>query len=102
MSRGEVVVSTGEVLLPEIDIKPESDGRIRVRARIRWTFPLQFAEIVWGNGKATERKLLPLDTTRPFGDSEFNWTVDAKDWKWARFAVWDVAANGAFINPVWR
>ncbi len=21
---------------------------------------------------------------------------------WARVAVWDVAANGAFVNPIWR
>jgi hypothetical protein len=28
--------------------------------------------------------------------------VKAPGWKWARIAVWDVAANGAFTNPVWR
>lgn len=102
MSRGDFFVSSGEVLLPEIEIKPAANGQIQVRARIRWTFPLRFAEVVWGDGVSTSRKLLSLDSTRPFGESEFNWSVDAKDWKWARFAVWDVAANGALVNPVWR
>ena len=23
-------------------------------------------------------------------------------WTWARVAVWDVAGNGGFVNPVWR
>ena len=30
------------------------------------------------------------------------WQADAPKWKWARFAVWGVAGNGAFVNPVWR
>jgi hypothetical protein len=28
--------------------------------------------------------------------------VAAPGWTWARLAVWDVAADGAFTNPVWR
>jgi hypothetical protein len=102
MDRGDFFVSTGEVVLPELGITPESGGRIGVRARVRWTFPLRFAEVVWGDGRQTHSKSFPLDTTRPFGDSVFEWKVEAGDWKWARFAVWDVAANGAFANPVWR
>src|SRR4051794_28508180 len=27
---------------------------------------------------------------------------EAKNWEWARMAVWDVAGNGAFVNPVRR
>lgn len=101
MSQGDFFVSTGEVLLPETSITP-SVGRIAVHARVRWTFPLQFAEIVWGDGVRTERKIFPLDSTRPFGDQTFSWTADAPGWKWARVAVWDIAANGAFVNPVWK
>jgi hypothetical protein len=102
MSQGDFFVSTGEVVLPEIRIAPDNANRIAVRARVHWTFPLRFAEVVWSDGATTQRKLFPLDTTRAFGDSVFEWTLDAKDWKWARVAVWDIAANGAFINPVWR
>jgi hypothetical protein len=90
------------VLLPEVALQPKGDAQIAVRTRVKWTFPLRFAEVVWGDGAKTHRQVLPLDNTRPFGDRTFNWTVDAKDWKWARFAVWDIAANGALVNPVRR
>jgi hypothetical protein len=43
-----------------------------------------------------------LTETRSFGSATFTWKTDAKDWKWARLAVWDIAGNGAFINPVHR
>jgi hypothetical protein len=102
VSRGEFFVSTGEVLLPEVSMQAQGGDRIAISARIRWTFPLRFAEVVWGDGSETHRRLFPLESTRPFGDQTFQWTVDAKDWKWARIAVWDVAANGAFVNPVRR
>jgi hypothetical protein len=60
------------------------------------------AEIVWGNGSETHRKTVPLTETRPYGEFIFSAEADAGSWKWARFAVWDVAADGAFVNPVWR
>ena len=28
-------------------------------------------------------------------------TAEAENWKWSRVAVWDVAGNGAFVNPIW-
>jgi hypothetical protein len=70
-----------------------------VHARIRHTFPLEMAEVVWGDGAGTHRKIVPLTETHAFGDFSFSTEVDAANWKWARFAVWDVAADGAFTNP---
>jgi len=35
-------------------------------------------------------------------DFVFTGEADGGSWKWARFAVWDVAADGAFVNPVWK
>jgi hypothetical protein len=55
---------------------------------------------VWGDGKNTFNQTFSLENTGPFGDSTFDWKVQAGEWKWARFAGWDVAADGAFINPV--
>ena len=40
---------------------------IAVRARVSYTFPLRMAEIVWGNGTDTQRKIIPLDETHEFG-----------------------------------
>ena len=98
---GEFFVTTGEVLLPTWEIGGGED-EIDVRVDIRATFPLQFAEIVWGDGKGTQRQVMDLSHTKEFGSESYRWKVRAPGWAWARVAVWDVAANGAFVNPVRR
>jgi hypothetical protein len=102
LQRGNFFTTTGEVLLTESKIDAEANGRIAVEARVRHTFPLEMAEIVWGDGKQTGRKIIPLTETHPFGDFTFWGNADAANWTWARLAVWDIAGNGAFLNPVWR
>jgi hypothetical protein len=102
VSRGDYFISMGEVLLPEVEISKASPSSIAATARVQWTFPLAFAEIVWGDGKETFTRTFPLTDTHPFGAATFEWRTEAKDWKWARVAVWDVAGNGAFVNPVRR
>ncbi len=113
LSRGDYFISTGEVLLPKVEISNEQkqtgqsgqsdqQNQIVARAEVVWTFPLQFAEIVWSDGVETRRQLFQLETTRECGRATFEWQVSAAGWKWARLAVWDIAGNGAFINPVRR
>ena len=102
LANGDFFVTTGEVLLPSVSISTGSSNQIGVRAKVNYTFPLAMAEVVWGASDGTHRKIFPLAETREFGEHEFTWQVNAPNWKWARFAVWDVAANGAFVNPVWR
>lgn len=102
LQRGEFFTTTGEVLLTEVRISGETVGRIAVQARIQHTFPLEMAEIVWGDGKQTYRKTISLAETHPFGDFMFQGNAEGGNWTWARLAVWDVAGNGAFVNPVWR
>jgi len=102
LRRGDFFTTTGEILLPEVGITEGAGGRIAVSARIQHTFPLNMAEIVWGDGAETYRKIIPLTETRPFGDFTFSAEADGGAWKWARLAVWDVAANGAWVNPTWR
>ncbi len=99
---GDFFVSTGEVLLPEVDFSASTTDMIQVSADIRWTMPLRFAEVIWGESNTVHRKIIPLDRTAAFGSETFEWTLEAPDWEWARVAVWDIAANGAFINPVHR
>jgi hypothetical protein len=100
--RGDYFISMGEVLLPETAISTADPNAISATVKAQWTFPLAFGEIVWGNGAETFTQTFPLDQTRPFGSASFEWKTKAADWKWARIAVWDVAGNGAFINPVRR
>jgi hypothetical protein len=100
VQRGDYFVSTGEVLLPEVKISTASPSTITATVSAQWAFPLAFGELVWGDGNQTFTQSFPLNETRPFGNATFEWETDAKDWKWARVAVWDVAGNGGFINPV--
>jgi len=101
LGRGDYFISTGEVLLPEVRIH-DNAGKIAIDAKAQNTYPLEMAEVVWGDGSDTSRKIIPLAGNHEFSESSFRWSVDAKDWKWARLAIWDVAGNGAFTNPVWR
>lgn len=102
MERGEFFLSTGEVLMPEHSIHEIKPGVLQVTAKIMNTFPLQFAELVWGDGKKIHRSLLSLEDIHQFQKVEINMTnVEAPGWRWARLAVWDVAGNGAFANPVY-
>ncbi|MBI4904249.1 MAG: hypothetical protein HY820_11470 [Acidobacteria bacterium] len=101
MQKGDFFMSTGEVLLPSAEIKEEG-GKIVVHAEVSHTFPLAFYEIVFGTDAGPKRQIIPMDSTSEFQKTRIDYTLDVKGWKWARLAVWDVAANGAMVNPVWR
>ena len=60
VSRGDYFISMGEVLLPEVEISKASPSAIKAKARIQWTFPLAFGEIVWGDGKGTYTRTIDL------------------------------------------
>jgi hypothetical protein len=102
LAQAETFITTGEVLLPEVTISVIAPDSIALHAKLEWTFPLEFAEVVWGNGAQTYHQILPLDSTRQFWHSVIDSKISAKGWKWARLAIWDVAGNGAITNPVWR
>jgi hypothetical protein len=101
VARGDSFISTGEVLIPDATLSGEGEA-ITATVTVNYTFPLRIAEIVWGDGSATHHKVIPLEETREFGHKTFKWIAEAKNWKWARLAVWDVAGDGAFTNPIWR
>ena len=102
LAKGEFFTTTGEVLLPDVKFDSSSAVEIVVKASVSWTFPLRFAEIVWGDGRTIRREIVELADTREFGSRSFEWRARADGWTWARVAVWDVAGNGAFVNPFWR
>ena len=102
LPKGEFFTTTGEVLLPEVNLDSSSVNEIVAKARVLWTFPLRCAELVWGDGQTTHREVIALADAREFGSKTFEWRAKANAWKWARVAVWDVAGNGAFVNPFWR
>ena len=102
LEKGDGFITTGEILLPSVQIIPDGNRGVKVRTKISSTFPLRFAELVYGDGKTTQHNLIDLQTTPEFDEHLYNWSVEAPGWKWARLAVWDVAGDGAFTNPVWN
>ena len=85
-----------------VPLKIEGSGDKRaIVADVEWTFPLSFVEVVWGDGKRIERQVVSATDQSAFGTKRFSLPFDAAGKAWVRFAVWDSAGNGAFVQPVW-
>jgi hypothetical protein len=96
---GNYFVTSGEVLFRNWGI--EGDGANRTyTAKAEWTFPPEFAELVWSDGKTVDRKIISLTGMGPFTSHQFRVPFEAAGKKWVRFAVWDSAGNGAFTQPL--
>ncbi len=95
MREGEFFVTSGEILIPEFRVEKGS-----VVATIEWTYPLEFVEVVWGDGSKTGRQVIAATDKGPFGKFQFRVPVEAAGKKWVRFAAWDSAGNGAISQPV--
>jgi hypothetical protein len=96
---GNFFGTTGEILFHNWGIEG-SGAKSIYTANIEYTFPLDFAELVWSDGSRVERKIISLTNTTPFGTKSFSIPFDATGKKWVRFAVWDSAGNGAWLQPV--
>lgn len=99
MSRGDYFVTSGEVLIPSYSL--EGTGRNRtIVAEVEWTFPLEFVEVVWGDGQRTDRQIISATDLPALGHHKFQIPFNTDGKKWVRFAAWDSAGNGAMVQPV--
>ena len=107
---GRSFVTTGEVLIRDFTIGGRPSGEAldlsstdhpEVRATIEWTFPPRFVELVSGDGRAVYRDRIDLADAEPFGSRTLSFAPDLRGRTWARLEAWDVAADGAFTQPVW-
>ena len=98
LMKGDYFVTSGEVLIPSYGVKGAGASRT-IEADVDWTFPLAIVELVWGDGAKTERQLVPVSSLAASGTHHFSIPFNATGKKWVRFAVWDVAGNGAFVQP---
>ena len=98
------------VLIPEFTVGGKEAGETlalgggaapELRAVLRWTFPLRFAEVVSGDGSAVHRQRIDLLDTEAFGERTIALQPELGARKWVRLEAWDIAANGAFTQPVW-
>lgn len=110
MRNGNFFSSTGEVLLPEFTVNGkqtgdtlalDKSGKATVSFAAQWTFPLNYAEIISGDGTKVYRERIDLKDTLPFGKKTWTSKVNLSGRKWVRLEVWDVASNGAFTQMVW-
>ena len=99
MKRGDYFVTSGEVLISSYTVEGTGDQRT-ITAEVEWTFPLDFVELVWGDGQKTDRQIISTTDLPAFGKKRFRIPFNAAGKKWMRFAAWDVATNGAFVQPI--
>jgi len=96
---GNYFVSSGEVLIPA----HRYDGagaNTTLTAEVQWTFPLDFVEVVYGDGETTTTQMVSAKDLPPFGSHTFTIPFDATGQAWVRFAAWDSAGNGAMTMPI--
>lgn len=107
---GAFFTTTGEVLVEDFKIGEAASGEVLkmgaadkplLTARLSWTFPLNFAEVVSGDGKEVFRERIDLRDTGALGSRVLELTPALAGRTWARLEVWDTARNGAYTQPVW-
>ncbi|KAA2239833.1 hypothetical protein F0L74_26980 [Chitinophaga agrisoli] len=105
MQHGRFFGTTGEVLMPSLKINGHisgdslqlpSNGAAEIALTLNWTFPMNFIEIISGDGAKVYREKIDLTNTQAFGQKTFTIKTQLAGRKWVRVEAWDVAANGAF------
>ena len=96
LRNGNFFSTTGEILIHDFSI---DDG---ISFRFENTFPLSFAEVIWGDSKGVHRKRFDFDEGEaPGGDHRgFLGDEKLKGVLWARLEIWDIARNGAFTQII--
>jgi hypothetical protein len=100
LRRGDYFVTSGEVLVPSHRYEG-SGADMRIVAEVQWTFPLDFVELVFGDGQQTTSRRMSATDLPAFGSETFTIPFDATGLAWVRFAAWDSAGNGAMTMPIW-
>jgi hypothetical protein len=100
LRNGEFFVTTGEVLIKSYAVEG-TGARRTISADLEWTFPMEFVEVVWGDGQKVDRQVIRATDLPPNGSKKFSIPFDATGKVWVRFAAWDSAGNGAFVQPQW-
>ncbi len=110
LRHGRFFVTTGEVLIHDFQVAGLRSGETatlkggsptEVTLDLEWTFPINFVEVVSGDGQQVYRERIHLDRSGPFEKQRLTRSLDLSGRKWVRVDAWDVASNGAFTQPIW-
>jgi len=93
-------VTTGEILIRNYAVTGTGASRT-LSADVEWTYPPAFMEIVMGDGTKVVKQRVSLRDLTAFGSRHIAQTVNTTGAVWVRMSIWDVATNGAFVQPVW-
>ncbi|EDM38643.1 hypothetical protein PBAL39_21260 [Pedobacter sp. BAL39] len=105
MQHGKFFGTTGEVLMHELKVNGKlsgetlslnADGTAEMHLKLSWTFPMNFVEVISGDGEKVYRERMDLTHTKAFGEQQFQFRPKLKGRKWMRVEAWDSAVNGAF------
>ena len=99
LKNGDYFVTSGEVLIPTHAYEWQGSAMMLV-ADLEWTFPLDFVEVVLGDGDQTTTHTVSARDLPAFGRHTFRIPFNASGQRWVRFAAWDSAGNGAMTMPV--
>ena len=55
---GNFFVTTGEILIKNYSRRRHAATQRTITADVEWTFPLEFVEVVWGDGKKIDRQII--------------------------------------------
>jgi len=97
---GNFFATTGEILIKNYAVTGTGASRT-LAADVEWTYPPAFMEIVMGDGRKVVKRRVSLRDLTAFGSKHIAQTVDTSGMAWIRMSIWDVATNGAFVQPVW-
>ena len=86
------------MLIPSWSIRGAGIQRTIV-ADVEWTFPLDFVEVIWGDGATTDRQIISTTELPPMTRRHFSIPFNPTGKKWVRIAAWDSAGNGAMGQP---
>ena len=107
---GAFFISTGEVLMPLFTVNGKASGETlklnandhtELKVEFQWTFPMNFAEVIMGDGKNVSRKRIHLNNTGAFGKQTIKEKINLNGKSWIRIEAWDIAANGVMSQPIW-
>jgi len=110
IENGDFFTTTGEVLIPIFTLDGQGPGKtikfnkqVKLNVGIHWTFPLNYVEIVSGDGMNVFRQKININQYKEYGHKLFSLKpkVMNNNISWMRLEAWDIATNGAFTQTIW-